>query len=703
MERTTSSAPSTTHQTRVLALLIASLALLAFLPSAWLCGWIWDDDLYVTANSVVQSADGLFRAWIPGATPQYYPLVFASFWFEHTLVGLDATLYHIDNALLHAASCVFVFFVLQRIRVPYAFWIAALVAVHPMQAESVAWVTERKNVLSLFFATLSVLAWLRSATQDTHAARSKWYTLALLLFIAAMLSKTTAVFVPPVLILIALWERRVVDRAFIMRVAPFFALGMIGGLHTAYLEKTHVGAIGSEFTLTLLQRMELIAMNFSFYPLHALVPLEQVFIMPRWSIGGAQDAIGVGGWCAMGASIAVVLITVRCWKRNRAPLLLALWYAAAIFPALGFFDVYPFRYSFVADHFAYAAMPAIACVFVLVLARVLNAARLRNALLGVICLAMLVQTWRSLDRFRDEQTLWVITAEQNPSAWIAHDNLAAFALRQAEEAMTLKRTNADIDPTEVDAFVKTCATEALTRSDRALETSINPLGAVTNRAEALRLLGRLEESLVATDRTVELSRGASEQRWLRARVLELLHRDSEARDEFLLAAKAMDGVFRVESLRSLMRLAARNEHVADALSAARELVDAAPDDRIARVDLGSLLLASGAHSEGRRLLIVQLTSRQLSSEMWVAAAVRYVRSVQQDSAADADEISSAHRFADTLVERSGGDVFAKLLLAHMRLRTGDREGARALVGEVETSQAPEAAREEAKAIRAALD
>ena len=694
--RTMDSAPAS----RKYAALLALLALVAFLPSAWLCGWIWDDDSYVTLNRVVRESDGVLRAWIPGATPQYYPLVFVSFWIEHAIVGLDATLYHIDNALLHAISCVCMYFVLHRIRVAYAFWIVAIVAVHPMQAESVAWVTERKNVLSLCFAMMCILAWLRIDTASTRAQRSKWLLISVVLFAAAMLSKTTAVFVPPVLVLIQLWERREITREFVSRVTPYFALGIVGGLHTAYLEKTHVGAVGEEFALTFMQRAELIATNFIFYPLHALLPAEQVFIMPRRPIGGMNDAIDLAGFAALVVSVALVILAAWRWRRNRAPLLLLLWYGAAIFPALGFFDVYPFRFSFVADHFAYAALPAISCVFVLCATRVVRSTTLQRVMLSVVVVALIAQSWRALPRFEDEQTLWTITAEQNPNAWIAHNNLASIALSQAEEVQTFAAREERANAPQTRELVRALATEALERSDRMLETSLDPLVGFTNRAEALRLLGRLEDSLAQTDRMISLTRGGSKERWLRARVLELLQRNTEAATEFALAAQALDGVYRIESLKSAMRLAARQKDVPSALVAARALVQAAPEDSSARIDFGALLLASGAHAEGRRVLSVALASGGLTRELWTGATMRYVQSVIDDPTAEEDEVSAAHRYSDKLVERSGGDLVAKLLLAHMRLRTDDREGARALAIEIETGSTDERVRAEAASIRA---
>jgi hypothetical protein len=147
------------------AILIAALAVLAHI-GAFSAGWIWDDGDYITANRIVQSSDGWLTLWIPGATPQYYPLVFLGFWVEHAIVGNHPLLYHATNVAMHASSSVILMNILARLRVPHAAWIAALFAVHPMGVESVAWATERKNTQSLLLALASILYFIRAQQRD---------------------------------------------------------------------------------------------------------------------------------------------------------------------------------------------------------------------------------------------------------------------------------------------------------------------------------------------------------------------------------------------------------------------------------------------------------------------------------------------------------------------------------------------------------
>ena len=120
-------------------------------------GFIWDDDSYVTKNPTLRSLEGLGQIWFePTATPQYYPLVFTGFWLEYQLWGLNPLGYHLVNILIHAVSAVLVWRILGSLQVPGAWLAAVIFALHPVHVESVAWITERKNVLSGLFYLLSM-------------------------------------------------------------------------------------------------------------------------------------------------------------------------------------------------------------------------------------------------------------------------------------------------------------------------------------------------------------------------------------------------------------------------------------------------------------------------------------------------------------------------------------------------------------------
>src|ERR1051326_6768293 len=143
----------------VMAMLLAGGIIVAFQP-VWHAGFIWDDDAYVTENKLLSAPDGLRRIWFSRDLPsQYFPLVYTLFWGEHKLWDFNPAGYHWVNLLLHAINGLLLWRVLKRLDIPGAWLAAALFALHPVQVETVAWVTEGKNVLSLCVYLLAVRAW----------------------------------------------------------------------------------------------------------------------------------------------------------------------------------------------------------------------------------------------------------------------------------------------------------------------------------------------------------------------------------------------------------------------------------------------------------------------------------------------------------------------------------------------------------------
>ncbi|MBU0640698.1 MAG: hypothetical protein KKB50_17685 [Planctomycetes bacterium] len=243
----------------LLGVVLVAATLAAYVP-AMRGGFIWDDDYYVSDNQTLRTTDGLRRIWLePGAVPQYYPLVHTTYWVEYRLWQDWAPGYHAVNVVLHALSALLVATALRRLQVPGAWFAALLFALHPVHVESVAWITERKNVLSGLFYLLAVLAYCRFANLDSNPARPGrcWgcYTLALALFLCALLSKTVTASLPAALLLLIWWKRGRIGGRDIAPLVPFFALGIALGLVTVWMEKHHVGAQGELWHLALAERL----------------------------------------------------------------------------------------------------------------------------------------------------------------------------------------------------------------------------------------------------------------------------------------------------------------------------------------------------------------------------------------------------------------------------------------------------------------
>ncbi|MCH8224440.1 MAG: hypothetical protein IIC97_01085 [Chloroflexi bacterium] len=204
------------------ALLIPLFAILAYAIGVSNGYVFWDDGKYIRFNPHMTAPDGLWRIWFTFESPQYYPLTFTSFWLEYRLWGPNATSYFVTNVLLHAANGVLVFAVARALGQSRAVaWLCGcLFAVHPIQVASVAWLAERKNVLSGVFALTSMLLYLRFARRGG----ARLYAGCLLAYMAALLSKTAVVTVPVSLLLAELLIFRRPLRVALRRVAPMILL-----------------------------------------------------------------------------------------------------------------------------------------------------------------------------------------------------------------------------------------------------------------------------------------------------------------------------------------------------------------------------------------------------------------------------------------------------------------------------------------------
>ncbi|MHC4920438.1 MAG: hypothetical protein ACYTKC_12690, partial [Planctomycetota bacterium] len=342
-----------------------------YTPAIFQGGFIWDDDDYVQKNEVLRTGEGLALIWTePMSIPQWYPLVHTTFWVEFQWWGLNPLGYHLTNVLIHIASTVLLFFVLRRLAVPGALLAAAVFGLHPVMVESVAWITERKNVLSLFCYLAALLCYLRferldTADRDTADPNAtappgprpwKYHALALVLFACALLSKTVTCSMPAVVLLLIYWKRGRIRWPELWPTLPLFAVAVPLALYTAHLEEVRVGAVGPEWDLSLAERVLVAGRAIWFYAHKLVWPGELVFIYERWQL----DAGATWQWVfPVGVVVALVGLFLRRHRIGRGPVVAACIFCGTLTPALGFFSVYPMRYSFVADHFQYHASIAL--------------------------------------------------------------------------------------------------------------------------------------------------------------------------------------------------------------------------------------------------------------------------------------------------------------------------------------------------------
>ena len=429
--------PHVNRRPILLSLLLAVLTLLAYWP-AYRGGFIWDDARHVSENTLLHSVEGLGRIWFEiGATPQYYPLTHTTFWLEWHLWG-DATLgYHVVNVLLHIAAALLVVRLLRVLQIPGA-WLAGFVfALHPVHVESVAWISERKNTLSIVFLLASILTYWR--WRETAGTWRGWAA-AFALFLCAVFSKTVAGAMPAVVLVIVAWKSGRLRRRDVRPLLPMLAVSLAAAALTGRMEREVVGAEGEDWSLSLAQRFLVANRALWWYAGKLVWPSGLAFSYGRWQI----DVHDVAAWSFVGATVAIaVLLGLSRRRLGGGVIAAALIFAGTLFPALGFFNLFPHRYSFVADHFQYYA--DVAGIAVLCAAAVLLAKRLPawagRAWAVTLVLLLATMSFGQARIYKSFESIWLDTIVKTPTSWLAFYNLGT--------AMSGSRT----DPAELEQAV----------------------------------------------------------------------------------------------------------------------------------------------------------------------------------------------------------------------------------------------------------
>ncbi|MCW8130244.1 MAG: tetratricopeptide repeat protein [Planctomycetota bacterium] len=436
--------------------LLVLLVLITYAP-AYQAAFIWDDDVWLLDNTLLREPGGLEKIWFePTAGPHYYPMVFSTFWAEYRLWGYEPIGYHAVNILLHALNAVLVWRVLKRLGVPLAWGAAALFAVHPVHVESVAWVTERKNVLSLCFALLTLLAYLRFRPLDEpeRAPAWPWYAAALACFFLAAASKSVVVALPPALLVLAWWKRGRVSARDALEALPLLIVGVGFALFTMQAEAPKIAATQAFVPpLSALDRVGLAGRAAWFYAGKLLWPYPVTVVYPRWDLSVAASPALLAYPAAVLAALG--LLWARRAAFGRGPLAAALIFGGALLPVLGFFNHSTMSLTYVADHYAYHASVALLALEAAVLGRLtadLSDAqrRLAGAAGAVAILGLAVLALVHAANFRTPHALWTQNLEHNPDSWPAHYNLASEYAHdgRAEDALAHYREAIRVRPND---------------------------------------------------------------------------------------------------------------------------------------------------------------------------------------------------------------------------------------------------------------
>ena len=456
-------------------------SLLAYLP-ALAGGFIWNDADYVTSPAL-RSWAGLVRIWTEfGATEQYYPLLHSAFWMQHRLWGDHALGYHLVTLLAHGGCAVLFGLVLRRLAVPGAWLAAGLFALHPVHVESVAWISEQKNTLSLLLYLAA--AWTYLAFDSRRQSRA--YLIATVLFVFSLLTKTVTATLPAALLVVLWWQRGKLEwRRDIRPLVPWLLIGAVAGLLSSWVEGHYGGATGTEFTVSWPARLLVAGRAFWFYMGSLVWPFQLNFIYPRWT----PDVGVVWQWLF---PLAALALTAGLWvirRRTRAPLAALLFFVGSLFPVLGFVTLYGARYSWVWDHWQY--LPDLGPLALTGAGLYLGMQKLRGPWLPLARYTMAAllalfatMTWQHSRIFHDDETLYLATLRRNPGCWMAEANLGGLiaadparrneAMNRFAAALRLKPDAAEIHESLANLLAQNPADEIAAREHYQTALRLNP-------------------------------------------------------------------------------------------------------------------------------------------------------------------------------------------------------------------------------------
>ena len=387
----------------------------------------WDDGVHVYENARVTAPDALRRSWSAACIPGFYPILFGTYRLEWLAASRQPWLFHLDNVILHAVDALLVGLLAAELGLgSLAAWFAAtLWALHPAHVESVAWVSERKNVLYVLFWLGSLLVWLRWRRGDGRPAPLA-YAVALLLFALSLLSKGAAVTLPAALVLLEWYRGGRLDRRFWLSLAPYVALGLVVGLHLTRLVPATLAVP------PLVSRLAIACRAFWFYLATFVWPYPLVPVYAKWSLAPAGPAV----LAALGlAALATVAAAVRA-RVPRVVLFGGGFFVVNLSVVLGIVWNSYMGHAFVADRYLY--LPAVGLTIAAVAGMGELAPRMGlpprgAALAGAAALAALaVATWRQVPVWHDSDALWTYTLAHNPDCVPCHENLGLVLLERGE-------------------------------------------------------------------------------------------------------------------------------------------------------------------------------------------------------------------------------------------------------------------------------
>jgi tetratricopeptide (TPR) repeat protein len=475
---------ATAARTALGAAAIVAAIFVAYLPA--LNGeFVLDDDKLLTENTLVGEAGGLYRIWCTTESIDYWPASNSMLWLEWRLWGMHPGGCHATNLFLHAAEALLIWIILRKLSVPGAFWAAMLFAVHPVNVEAAAWISQRKDMLAMLFFLLSILWYLKAdspaasgdaamsttsagmapsptASGNMAPARSQggprereksqsgpqergiarrwlaaklipnpqslipiWYWLSLSASVLAMLSKGSTVILPAVLLILAWWRRgrlSAIGRE-LLRIAPYFLVAVALTGVNVWFQKHGVNI--PIRSAGFLERLLGAGGAVWFYLYKAVAPIDLALVYRQWRIDVGDPC----WWLPFGAAVAVTAV-LWIYRNGWGREFLFAWgfFCVSLVPVMGFTDVGFMKYALVADHYQHIAIIGVVALVAAGMGLWRKQARggwgrAATIIAVAAACALSILTWRQSSLYREALTFYRFALEKNPDCWLIQNNV----------------------------------------------------------------------------------------------------------------------------------------------------------------------------------------------------------------------------------------------------------------------------------------
>ncbi|MGB1205691.1 MAG: tetratricopeptide repeat protein [Chitinophagales bacterium] len=440
-------------KTLFLLLGILLLTFVAFWPSLQNGFTNWDDTYYVTQNTLIKSLsfEHLKGIFTTSERSLYHPFTMLSFALNYQMDELNPFTYHFTNLLFHLLNTFLAFYFAYLIsgkQTTIGLITAVLFGIHPMHVESVAWVSERKDVLFTFFFLAAASAY----WHYTNSRKSRTYILALLFFIAALFSKATAVTLPLVLLLLDYFKGRKWNVQAIVEKIPFFILSVIFGLLTIKYQSQ--GAIGALEEYSFLERMMFASYGFVMYIIKFLLPFNLSAFYPYPATENMPFFFKIAPLFA----ISIVALAIFSLKKTKIIAFGLAFYAMTVFLTLQFVSV---GGAVMADRYTYVPYIGLSFIVAYYLNELFSTKQKRNenlkniafVTLAITVFAFSYITFERCKIWKNSETLWSDVIEKNENVPYAHYNRGIFrhyetkkydgAMNDYSKAIQLKKDYGD--------------------------------------------------------------------------------------------------------------------------------------------------------------------------------------------------------------------------------------------------------------------